>query len=181
MLASKMFDLRNYLKDQQIIFCYSGYMTDDILMGIGRAFKSKMELDQLDRQKTKTAFSVFVEQVQNVIRYSAEIETDEMENELRYGLLSIGQKADKIFISCGNIVKTDDALRLESQLQRIKEMDKDELKALWKETLRADSPDTSKGAGVGFIDIARRSKGDIEFDFAPINAGNVFFTLQAFL
>ena len=68
MLAENMLKFKRCLQDNGILFCYCGYMTEDILMGIGSAMKKKLELDDIDRKTSKSAFSVFVEQVQNVIR-----------------------------------------------------------------------------------------------------------------
>ncbi len=47
-------------------------------------------------------------------------------------------------------------------------MSKDELKALYKEQLRAEPEEGSKGAGLGFMEIARRASKPIEFDFADV-------------
>ena len=181
MLASNMLGFKEYLHDNGIIFSYSGYMTEDVLMGIGGAIKKKMEFDEVDRKTSRSVFSVFVEQVQNVIRYSAEREMHLSKDQLSYGLLTVGKKDDIIFVSCGNLVTAEDAKNLKDSLVKIKNLDKDGLKALWKKTLKGETPEGSKGAGVGFIDIARRAKGGIEFDFVEVDADNLFFTLKAYL
>jgi hypothetical protein len=69
--------------------------------------------------------------------------------------------------------------RLHARLTRIREMSKDELKALYKEQLRADPEEGSKGAGLGFMEIARRASKPLEFDFTEIDANFVFFALKA--
>ena len=58
-------------------------------------------------------------------------------------------------------------------------MSKDELKALYKEKLRADPEEGSKGAGLGFMEIARRASKPIEFDFADVDRDYAFFALKA--
>lgn len=62
-----------------------------------------------------------------------------------------------------------------------KGLDREGLKALWKETLKGDTPTGSKGAGVGFIDIARRARGGVEFDFLRLDDENTFFTVKAYI
>ena len=181
MLAANMLELKKYLQDNGILFCYCGYMTEDILMGIGKAMKKKLELDDVDRKTSRSVFSVFVEQVQNVIRYSAEAEPDNEDAQLKFGLLTVGQEESKVFINCGNVIRFEDVERLKTSLEKIKGLDKMGLKALWKETLKGEIPEGSKGAGVGFIAIARRAKGGIEFDFKKIDPSNYFFTLKAYI
>lgn len=181
MLAQDMFAFRNYLQETGIIFCYSGYMTEDILVGIGNAIKQKLTMDAEDTNTAKAVFSIFVEQVQNVIRYSAEKETGDDMTELRYGVLTVGRKDGQVFVTCGNVIENADRERLKEHLLSVQQMDKQELKKLWKDTLRGDTPEGSKGAGVGFIDIARRSRRGFEFDFSDIDDTQSFFTLKAYI
>lgn len=186
MLGNQMLDFRKYLDEHGIIFCYSGFMTEDTLVGIGDAIKKKLALDETDRQTTRVVFSVFVEQVQNVIRYSAERQTKEEApvveteaEEIRSGIIALGREDDHIFITCGNMVCSDDVPRLSENLRAIQQMDKKELKALWKKTLRDGRPEGSKGAGVGFVDIARRARGGFDFEFTEVNDREHFFTIKA--
>jgi hypothetical protein len=181
MLAEIMLGFRNQFQAQGITFCYSGYMTEDLLLGIGNTIKKKLEMSELDKKKSKTVFSIFVEQMQNVIRYSAERETHFDNTDLSYGIMAVGDVAGRVFVTCGNVVALADAERLKAGLDKIKSLDKDGLKALWKETLKHDAPEGSKGAGVGFIDIARRAHGAIEYGFAPMDATHSFFTIKAFI
>ncbi len=181
MLATDMYKFRNYLRETGIIFCYSGYMTEDVLLGLGKAIKQKMVMDDEDKETAKAVFSIFVEQVQNVIRYSAEKETKDDVAELRYGVLTVGRQDNKVFVTCGNVIRNEDRERLKKNLTNIQKMNKDELKKLWKDTLRGKIPDGSKGAGVGFIDIARRTCQGFEFDFSEVDEEISFFTLKAYI
>jgi hypothetical protein len=184
MKADDAFEFRNYLRDRGIIFSYSGYMTEEVLAGIGGALRTKMELDGTDRKIARTIFSIFVEQVQNVIRYSAELEEGQVDNddiEIRYGVLTVGVLDGKHFVSCGNLINNENVPRLESSLKKIKDLDKDGLKTLYKETLRGEVPEGSKGAGVGFIDIARRATQGFDFEFSEIGNGYSYFLLNAYI
>ena len=53
------------------------------------------------------------------------------------------------------------------------------LRALYKEQLRGDPEEGSKGAGLGFMEIARRASKPIEFDFTDVDDKHAFFTLKA--
>ncbi|CCQ74847.1 conserved protein of unknown function [Magnetospira sp. QH-2] len=183
MLVDSMYDFRNYLQNHGIMFCYSGYVTEDILTGIGDAIKRKLAMDDADTKTTRAVFSVFIEQMQNVIRYSAEKEvTGEPDNdELRYGVLIVGKRDDQFFVTCANMIRSADVSRLSSSLEAIRNMDKKQLKDTYKRKLRDDPPEGSKGAGVGFIDIARRASRPIDFTFEDVQEGFSFFTLKAFV
>lgn len=186
MLAKDMYDLRSDLAERGVMFCYSGFMTEQVLTAIGSALRTKLELDKTDRQRAKNLFSVFVEQVQNIIRYSAEREIgdngdEDSDKELRYGVLSVGREDQRLFVSCGNLIVQKDVDRLRNSLDHIKSLDRKALMKLHKETLRGARPEGSKGAGVGFIDIARQASHGFDFDFMPISDQHSYFCLKAYL
>ena len=72
MLASQLMDMRAMLHSQGVIFAYSGYVTEPVLSGVGEALKQKLTIDDADTKTLRSVFAVFVEQMQNIIRYSAE-------------------------------------------------------------------------------------------------------------
>jgi len=183
MLARELFDIRSILRKQGIIFAYSGYVTETVLSGVGEAIKRKLTLDDADTKTLRSVFAVFVEQMQNMIRYSAErvpnSPTAPSLVEIRYGVLTIGREGDDYVVHAGNLVERSDVERLRKRLSQIRDMNKEELRALHKEQLRADPEEGSKGAGLGFMEIARRSSKPIEFDFVDVDDKHAFFTLKA--
>ena len=50
---------------------------------------------------------------------------------------------------------------------------------MYKETLRSGPEEGSKGASIGFIEIARRASKPIEFDFIETDDRFAFFALEA--
>ena len=72
MLANDLLNLRTQLRDAGIIFTYCGYVTEQVLAGVGDALKQKLLVEETDTKTARSVFAVFVEQMQNIIRYSAE-------------------------------------------------------------------------------------------------------------
>ena len=183
MLARELFDIRSTLRAQGIIFAYSGYVTEAVLSGVGEAIKQKLTIDDADTKTLRSVFAVFVEQMQNMIRYSAEkVPNSALEPpfiEIRYGVLTIGREGDDYVVYAGNLVERSDVERLRTRLTKIRAMNKEELRALHKEKLRAAPEEGSKGAGLGFMEIARRASKPIEFDFTDVDTKHAFFTLKA--
>lgn len=184
MLAKSMYEFRNMLHEQDIIFCYSGYVTEPVVTGIGEALKRKLQLEDTDTTTMRNVFGIFIEQMQNVVRYSAELEGEESDvnkTEIRYGILSIGMDKGKIFVSCGNKIRRDDVERVGSRLTELQNTNKAGLKDMYKKKLREPTEATSKGAGLGFIEIARRASEIIDFDFLELDDDYAFFCLKAYV
>jgi hypothetical protein len=183
MLARELFDIRSVLRTQGINFAYSGYVTETVLSGVGDAIKQKLALDDADTKTLRGVFAVFVEAMQNMIRYSAEKVPSNIAEQpfadMRYGVLTIGREGDGYVVHAGNLVARADVERLRSRLSQIRDMNAEELRALYKERLRAGPEEGSKGAGLGLIEIARRASKPIEFDFTDVDDKHAFFTLKA--
>jgi hypothetical protein len=183
MFAEDLLQLRNDLHHRGVLFCYSGYLTEAILESIGTAMRLTLEVDTADRKLARSLFSVFVEQVQNVVRYSAEVEVVDGEGpaELRYGLLAVGRDADGHFVTVGNLMLTTDVPRLRDDLSEIQKLDRQALTTRYREILKAPPPEGSKGAGAGFTHIARLATRGIEFGFVEVKNGLSFFAIKAML
>ena len=179
--TKNFYNLQKRLKEQDIMFCYSGYVTERILSAIGETIKKKLALEETELGKTKKVFSIFVEGVQNVIRYSAESLGPEAqeESEVRYGLVTIGQDPNGIVVQCGNLIFNKDVQRMKERVHQVEGKDKDELKKLYKEKMMQGPEEGSKGASLGLVEMARRSGHPIEFAFEEINHEHTFFCIKA--
>lgn len=185
MLAKDLYDFRALLKKRGVMLCYSGYVTEAVLAGVGDALKQKMTIDEASTKTIRSVFAIFVEQMQNMIRYSAEKEPELIASgvqppfELRYGVLAISQAKDGFAVEAGNLVLHQDVEPLRERLARLASADKDALKAFYKEQLKTPPENESKGAGIGLIEIARRANKPIAFDFFAVDDRFAFFTLRA--
>ena len=175
------YNLQKSLKEQNIMFCYSGYVTERILSAIGETIKKKLAIEETELGKTKKVFSIFVEGVQNVIRYSAESlgPEDQDESEVRYGLVTIGQDPKGISVQCGNLIYNKDVQKMKERVNQVEGKDKDQLKKLYKQKMMEGPEEGSKGASLGLVEMARRSGYPIEFAFEEINQEHTFFCIKA--
>ena len=182
MLARDLFDLRQRLDANHVMFAYSGYMTEEVRLAFGQILKQKLNQEDASTTTIRSVFAVFVEQMQNVIRYStekmAQVQSPSAE-ELRYGIIAIFKQAEDYALLSGNLVHSSDVGRISERLAEIQKMDRNQLKTLYKEKLREGPDEHSKGAGIGFIEIARRANKPIEFDFVEVADKTSFFVLKA--
>ncbi len=175
-----MISLYNYKQDLEqdgIIFSFSGPMSHEIIEGIGSAIRVKIgEGEDGDRRAALKVFSIFVEQVENVINYS--VEKDPKDSGMSFGIVVVGKKDGLFFISGGNRIEKERQDVLAEYLTKLAAMDKAELKVYYKERRRAEKSADSKGAGIGFIEMARKSSRPLEFSFQDIDQDYSFFTIK---
>lgn len=173
-------DLTRMLAQEHISLCYSGYLSQEVLAGLADALRSKMAADLRDENLRKRVFSVFVEQVQNIMRYSADRLQNEDGADHRFGVVTFGVQ-EKFFVLTGNRMLTTDAEQLRAKLEEIRNLGKDDLRAYYREQLNAPQQEGEKAAGLGLIEIARRVSQPFEFDFIPLDEETSFFCLKAYI
>ena len=81
------------------------------------------------------------------------------------GSLWVGERDGRFYVVCANPISHDGAERIRQKLEPLREMTNDDIKSLYKQKLRAENEASSKGAGLGFLTVARDASEPIEFDF----------------
>lgn len=183
LIAEEVLGFQRNMTRRGIIFSFTGYISEGILKALGHALRQKIRLESTDTKTVNRVFSVFVEQVQNVIRYSAErIEHDaEPPVELSSGMITVGSENGRFFVICGNVIGRKDADTLAVRLRELAGMDSDELRRFYKEKLREPPDEGSKGGSIGLIEIARRASEPIQFDFQHLSDAQSYFVLKAYI
>jgi len=94
-------------------------------------------------------------------------------------IFMIGKHQESYIITSGNPIKDVHIDSLKTKLDQINSLDKDGLKSLYKEIIKSGSGLTDKGgAGLGFVDMARKSGQKLEYEFESLGEGRSFFSLK---
>lgn len=181
MRTQEIHDFTTMLDREGILLCYRGYLSEKVLAGLAEALKTHMATESTKLDRAKRVFSVFVEQAQNVMRYSSDRVSLQGRDELRYGLVSFGIDHDKFFILAGNRIDAAQMPELKKRLEELQTLDKEQLQKLYREVLRQPADEDSASAGLGLIEIARRSSEPFEFDFEKVDDTHLFFCIKAFV
>jgi len=172
----------NMLNDNDITLLCSGPLWNDGIGEIAAVLKRKLDDDGIPLETSLEVFSVFVEQMNNMLMHSAEaerIKNRSVKNgESPKGSFVFGKKCDAYFIHTGNTVTNESVGFISGKLDYLNSLDKPALRKYYKEQLWHEDPDSgSKGAGLGFIEIARRMSSKIKYSFEENPDGYSFFTM----
>ena len=183
MLASDHFRMKTESTQQGILFSFNGFISEAILFALGDALKKKMSADETSLATMRRVFSVFVEQAQNIIRYSAETlgPDDSVVPPMGSGLITVGTQGPYFFVVCGNLMLKKDAQPLLARLEQIRVLDPAGIKAFYRERIQEEDEPASKGASLGLIEIARRASAPIEYDFLDIDAETTFYCMKVLI
>lgn len=186
MATIDLLHLRDRLNDFNALISFNGPLTESIITDLGEAVRRYLERETDSRAKVMDVFSVFIEQTQNIRQYAASRAADEEQLRFLSSAISvISTQGGHYLVSSGNWVQEADLPALTGHLDRLREMDADGLKGFYKEVLRAPAAEGATTAGLGLIDMARKSSQPLSYSCRETQAdaekGHVFFSLQAIL
>jgi len=180
MQLENLYYLQTELDTQGILFSFSGPLSQTLLLEMGDTLRNKMTLEKASPSMTLKVFSMLVEQTQNIIHYSAKKRTPAHSRKaVSEGIIVVGCESGRYYVLCGNIVPNQKVNSIAKQLSQLQKMDKEALNKYYREQRRkAPYADDSQGAGLGFIEMARRSITPIEFNFQQVDDVFSFFSLK---
>ena len=174
-----LYDIRRTLTEGGILICFNGPFSHSIIEELGKAVNRYLESAEVQKSAMMDVFSVFIEATQNVRNYATRPEVSDAERpRLNTGIIVIARQGDRYVVRSGNCVRREHGEALVRRLDELVRLDKAELKALYKQTLRRETPPDSQGAGLGLIDMARKASEPLNYTLVPEEDGYAFFSLQ---
>ncbi|MDR2922433.1 MAG: SiaB family protein kinase [Treponema sp.] len=170
------------LAKHNIRIIYSGPLWAEGINGMAEFLQKRLDMDNMPLSASQAVFSIFVEQMNNMLMYSAEKEMHESHetgiSEMSSGIFVLGSQDKSYYIQTGNVIKNGSVGILKERIDFLNTLDKKELRQFYKEQIKTenDNPE-SKGAGLGLTEIARRATSKIEYEFIPYGEGLSYFTM----
>ncbi|MFY8001560.1 MAG: SiaB family protein kinase [Candidatus Kapaibacteriota bacterium] len=174
-MANDLLEFYNNMDAANILFAFKGVISQSMLTQLAVVLKQQAQ----EEPQMQILFGIFIELSQNVRHYSAEQAFDADKKPFGVGVVTVSEEGSVYSISSGNAVTPETAKRLVEDCTLLNTMEKSALNRLYKERLLADPPEGSKGAGVGLIEIARRSDLPLQFLVRDYKPGLQFFILNA--
>jgi hypothetical protein len=174
------FNFKHLKEPSDIILFYQGRFdtksTKSVLHLAERNIDSMLEDPAIKRKVS----NVLVECLQNVIKHGERIE-DPDPSKRNTPVLMIGREDQHYIIASGNAMFTKNIDSLKTRIDNINNLDKEGLKDLYKQIMRNNDVSEKGGAGLGLVDMARKSGGQLDYHFDTIDQQFTFFTLVNFI
>ena len=175
------FDLYNKVYNENVLLMYKGAITFDLITSIIETLDRKISSLNDDRRIQKMFYSAAVECIHNLYHHMDEVKGrfDEIsEHDAKSGLITVIATEKHFNIITGNFIPTEHSYSLKSKIDEINETDKEGLRTLYKVTL-SNGEFTDKGtAGLGLIQLARKTGEKLNYKFDKVNSNYSYFTFQ---
>jgi hypothetical protein len=154
---------------------YKGEMNHQIMRSFAFMANRKITEKNLPTSIRKRVFHIMIECLQNITKHSDDY--DENERQIGNGLFIVGQEKDSFYIVTGNLVRNEKMKGLEERLMSVNNADPKELKKIFLKQMLEGSLNEKGGAGLGLIDIARKSGRKLFYHFVPYDNLRHYFLL----
>lgn len=170
--------MRENYNRQRIMLCFNGPISRSLIKEIGNALRNYLAAEQAQPSAAMDVFAVYIEMTQNIRHYATRMQYCDQDAS---ATVAIARDEDgRYVVSAGNLVEHADGLRLVEWVKGLAGLDKLQLKAAYKEQLRKPRDgDCASGAGLGLLDIARKSSRPLHASLREQADGRAFFSLRA--
>lgn len=177
MAESSILDIYKLLDDDNIILSYKGAINTDVIMSLMSILENKIKSFDIRTDLKRRVMRVLIECFQNLHNHvDAALDAEQMSES--NALIIVQQIGDQFIIKTGNVINESDLVQLQRRIAMVNALNTDELRDLYRRKLENESFSKKVTAGLGFIDIARKSKQKLSFEVMEMVSRKCFFCLN---
>ena len=165
------------LKDISLVF--EGQITHQVMKALTGLVEQQLD-DVEDDRVLRRVYHVMVESLQNINRHAESYEYRGHPYP-GMGLVLVAKNSERFQVTTGNIVENGHGEELALFLGKLNNMDQDTLDDLYKKQLREGIVSPKGGAGLGFIDIRRKTGNYLDYSFVKIDKETRFFIFTSII
>lgn len=175
-------NLRSYknIYDDNIILLHKGELSFDLVTSLIETLEGRVNEIEQDKKVRRVFYSVVTECIQNLYYHLDEVRDESVISsyDSKSGLILVMARKNFFKVITGNYIPNYRIEKLQKSLAKINEMDADEIREYYKEIL-SDGKYSDKGtAGLGFIEIAKKTKNPLQYSFQEITKEYSYFTFE---
>ncbi|HEX2920248.1 MAG TPA: SiaB family protein kinase, partial [Bacteroidales bacterium] len=171
---SHVHDFHKLMNEKDMMLVYCGDFSQDLNKTLLSFTERKFKSENIEDNTRRKIFNIMVEMLQNISKNKIE-KSPEIEDVESTFILGANEN-DYILVS-SNMIRKDKIAPLRERLEQVNSLDKEGLKQLYKDVRLNSSLSDKSGAGIGIIDIARKSENKLGYNFGDISANYSVFSL----
>ncbi|MBN2662575.1 MAG: SiaB family protein kinase [Bacteroidales bacterium] len=173
-----VYDFYLKMKKNNINLAYEGEITHQITKAFTSLTENNMIRDEDYSSVQKKVFHVMVECLQNISKH-ADNQFNFVSSKDGRGIFLVSKDEAEYNVTTGNVVKNEKIDELNKMLEHINQLDRVNLNILYKQKIKEGRLSEKGGAGLGFIDIARKTGQKLVYSFVKIDEEKSFFVLTS--
>ncbi len=162
-------------EDPEVLLSYRGKVTEELFDTLLELAEHKLDQEKTTSKVKRKVFKVLVESLQNVYHHF-----DELPPKGDAFPVSFSLEKDNFNyrIHTGNHVMLNKVSTIKQFIDSINKMSDQQLRGYYRARLSDGNFSANGGAGLGIVDIIRKSGEKITYNFQPVNEDYSYFSLQ---
>ncbi len=167
--------LERMMAENNIYLIWSGHITQEVGKEVISFTETKLSEADIESNQRRKVFSVLVEILENVAKYTPGREAEE-----KFGMpVAMIRLENRTYtLTTGNLILNEKAIQLKEKLDTINRCDKAALKELFVKSLALQNMNDGSTGNLGLIDMARKSGNKLIYDFDRINDSYSYYVLS---
>jgi hypothetical protein len=176
MLLDDLRNLRKTVASERILFSYRGEITQELMVYFLRIVDKKLISSKESPLIRRRILNIMIESLQNAVKHARDWYNESEIARENEAIFLLSRRDDKYLLINGNAVKNDVKPFIERKIENINSLSSDKQRKLFRNIIKYGVYGSKGGAGLGFVDMARKSGDLINFDFEEIDEKYSYFT-----
>jgi hypothetical protein len=171
------YQMHRSMSDAGTILVYEGEINQALTKLFASMAEGNMTQQEENFSVSKKVYHVMIECLQNIVKHSDKPQKAENLSNSE-GLFIVGKNDDYYVVTTGNYISSNKKNVIEETLKQLNELDPEAIKALYKLKLKESRLSEKGGAGLGFVDMAKKTGEKIGYKFIEVDSETVYFMVS---
>lgn len=163
------------MQDNNVIFVYKGLVNSDLVTHVLEIMEEKLEEDHQSKRLSKKVFNVMVECLTGMY---GDDQLDKVPGYDPTTVLLVKRDEDSYVVTTGHYIHNGKVSALKTTIDKINSLTPEQVKILYQEVLTKEDPSEMGLTDLAVVDLARKSKHKLNYQFKYISPDFTFFSLE---
>ena len=164
--------IRDIMSRDRLMFVYRGEVTGNNSIPLLMLLEREMVSSEFGFLGRKRLFMFVLESLQNVSRHSNRTEHADK------SIVVFAKTDNGYIVTTGNVIPSSSVESLRQKLDEINKLDPASIRALYRQMLSSAEFSSKGGAGLGLLEMAKKTGNRLDYDFVDLNNGYTYFILS---
>ncbi len=164
--------VRDKMTEERLLFAYRGVVTDKNSVPLLMLLEQEMENSEYGTVGRKRLFMFVLESLQNVSRHGFKYEHSDM------SLVVYSRNDNGYTVTTGNAIPVSGVDDLKLRLDEINKLNSNEIRNAYRQMLMKSEISGKGGAGLGLIEMAKKTGNKLDYDFVELHNDFCYFILS---
>lgn len=168
----RQYKIEKMMADEDILLAYRDVITEETVQWLLELTELRLTMHGSGKKIRKRVFNIMVECLQNIVKHA------DHSNGNMASILLVSREEDAFCVRSGNMVLNEDVAEFEKRMESVNALAHSELRVAYNDQLEDSDFSEKGGAGLGLLDMYRRSGNPISYFIRPMDDVRSFLSLH---